>query len=45
MYSLILEENTKLYEKYEQKQIDLPSEEEERKMYWIVKETLEKKRI
>lgn len=40
-YSLILEEGTKLYEKYEAKEIELPDEELERNMYWYVKNTLE----
>ena len=42
VYSLILEEGTKLYKKYEEKQIELPDEELERNMYWYVKNTLEK---
>lgn len=42
VYSLILEENTPLYEKYINKEIELPSEELERNMYWYVKNTLEK---
>lgn len=41
VYSLILEEGTGLYKKWEEKQIDLPSEEQERDMYWYVKNTLE----
>lgn len=41
VYSLILEEGTKLYKKYEEKQIELPDEELERYMYWYVKNTLE----
>lgn len=41
VYSLILEEGTKLYKKYEEKQIELPDEEIERNMYWYVKNTLE----
>ena len=41
VYSLILEEGTKLYKKYEEKQIELPDEELERNMYWYVKNTLE----
>ena len=41
VYSLILEENTKIYEKYINKEIELPNEELERNMYWYVKNTLE----
>lgn len=41
VYSLILEEGTKLYKKYEEKQIELPDDEIERNMYWYVKNTLE----
>ena len=41
IYSLILEEGTKLYEKYQRKEIELPDEELERNMYWYVKNTLE----
>ena len=41
VYSLILEEGTKLYKKYEKNQLDLPDEELERNMYWYVKNTLE----
>jgi len=41
VYSLILEEGTKLYQKYKNKEIDLPDEELERNMYWYVKNTLE----
>lgn len=41
VYSLILEKGTKLYRRYEEKQIELPDEELERNMYWYVKNTLE----
>ena len=41
VYSLILEEGTKLYKKYENNEIELPDEELERNMYWYVKNTLE----
>ena len=41
VYSLILEEGTKLYEKYKNNDIELPDEELERNMYWYVKNTLE----
>lgn len=41
VYSLILEEETKLYKKYENNEIELPDEELERNMYWYVKNTLE----
>ena len=40
VYSLILEEGTKLYKKYEENKIELPDEELERNMYWYVKNTL-----
>ena len=43
IYSLILEEGTKLYEKYQRKEIELPDEELERNMYWYVKDILENK--
>ena len=42
VYSLILEENTKLYEMVKSKQVALEPEEVERQMYWYVKETFEK---
>lgn len=41
VYSLILEEGTRLYKKYQEKEIELPDEELERNMYWYVKSTLE----
>ncbi len=41
IYSLILEENTKLKEMVENSELKLPDEEEERKMYWKAKELLE----
>ena len=41
VYSLILEEGTNLYKKYEENKIELPDEELERNMYWYVKNTLE----
>jgi len=41
VYSLILEEGTKLYKKYEENKIKLPDEDLERNMYWYVKNTLE----
>jgi len=41
VYSLILEEGTKLYKAYENNKIELPDEELERNMYWYVKNTLE----
>ena len=43
VYSLILEEGTKLYQKYENNEIELPGDELERNMYWYVKNTLENK--
>lgn len=42
VYSLILEEGTNLYKQVEEKTMQLPDEELERKMYWTVKEILEK---
>lgn len=42
VYSLILEEGTKLYEQYLKNELELPTEEMERDMYWKVKEKLEK---
>lgn len=42
IYSLILEEKTKLFDLVNQGRLMLPSEDEERKMYWKVKEMLEK---
>ena len=41
VYSLIIEEGTPFYKKYENKQLDLPNDDEERKMYWKVKGKLE----
>ena len=41
VYSLIIEEGTKFYQLYENNRLDLPTEEEERRMYWTVKENLE----
>lgn len=41
VYSLILEEGTRLYKKYQEQRIELPDEELERNMYWYVKNTLE----
>ena len=43
VYSLILEEGTVLFEKIEKNELQLPSEELERKMYWYVKKKLEEK--
>lgn len=42
VYSLILEEGTKLEELVNSNKLSLPSEDIERKMYWTVKNTLEK---
>lgn len=42
VYSLILEDNTTLKEKVDKGILDLPSEDIERKMYWHVKNELEK---
>ena len=41
IYSLIVEENTKLFNKIENGELKLPNEELERNMYWYVKNTLE----
>ena len=41
VYSLIVEGGTLLEKKLNENEIKLPSEDEERKMYWKVKETLE----
>lgn len=42
IYSLIVEENTKIYDMINTGKMKLPDEEIERKMYWKVKEMLEK---
>ena len=42
VYSLILEENTKMYEMVNSKAVNIASDEEERQMYWYVKQTLGK---
>lgn len=42
VYSLIVEEGTPIYQEIENKILELPEEDIERKMYWCVKETLEK---
>ena len=42
VYSLILEEGTKLKEMVDSNKIELPNENLEREMYWLVKNTLEK---
>jgi oxygen-independent coproporphyrinogen-3 oxidase len=39
-YSLIIEENTKFYELYEQDKLELPSEDMERKMYYYIRDYL-----
>ena len=41
VYSLILEEGTKLYNMVSDGKLELPDEEYERQMYWYVKNTLE----
>ncbi len=43
VYSLIVEEGTVIEQKISNKELYLPSEELERKMYWEVKNTLEEK--
>ena len=42
LYSLIVEENTKIEKMIENKILELPEEDLERKMYWKTKELLEK---
>lgn len=42
VYSLILEENTKMYELVKSKKLSLSEDDLERRMYWYVKNTLEK---
>ncbi len=42
IYSLIVEEGTKIYKDLENGKISLPDELVERKMYWLVKKELEK---
>ena len=41
VYSLIVEENTPIFDKIEKNELILPKEEIERNMYWYVKDTLE----
>ncbi len=41
VYSLIVEDNTKLAEMLNKKELELPSEDVEREMYWKVKKILE----
>lgn len=41
VYSLILEEKTKLYDLVENKKVELPDDNTEREMYWNVKNKLE----
>lgn len=41
VYSLIIEENTNMFDLINEGILELPSEDLERKMYWRVKETLE----
>lgn len=41
VYSLILEEGTNLYKQVENNSLQLPTEEQERNMYWYVKSALE----
>lgn len=45
VYSLMIEENTPLYNMVENKKYQLPKEETERAMYWSVKNKLEENRI
>ena len=42
VYSLIVEENTKMFDMIEDGTLELPSEDLEREMYWKVKNVLEK---
>jgi oxygen-independent coproporphyrinogen-3 oxidase len=41
VYSLILEENTKMYDMVQSGKLNLPDDDTERNMYWYVKDTLE----
>ena len=41
VYSLIIEEGTQFYKKYINQELQLPEDEVERKMYWLVKHKLE----
>lgn len=41
VYSLIIEEGTSFYSKLENNELVLPEDEDERKMYWLVKKMLE----
>ena len=41
VYSLIVEENTRIFKLIDEKILELPDEELERNMYWYVKNTLE----
>ena len=41
VYSLILEENTKLFDKINSNELEVPNEDLERKMYWKIKKELE----
>ena len=41
VYSLIVEEGTVFFDKLQKNMLELPSDEVERKMYWLVKEKLE----
>ena len=41
VYSLIIEENTKMFDLIEKGELELPDEDVERKMYWSVKKVLE----
>lgn len=43
VYSLILEENTPMFQEYQYHEVIFPNEEKERNMYWRVKEILEEK--
>ena len=45
VYSLIVEEGTRIEEKIKNKELYLPPEELERKMYWEVKKQLEKEHL
>ena len=43
VYSLIVEEGTKMFELISNNKLQLPNEKTEREMYWLVKNTLEEK--
>ena len=42
-YSLIIEEGTPFFDEWEQNRLELPSEDEDREMYWVTGEFLERR--